>query len=420
MHSQNPCGMISFMQAQTEKEMDLILKNISSFYGWQWSNLLFDEKVLQIQISGPNDWLWMSFRLKGGKPYFFFSKERIFLIKDKKKPIQLFFKSHFKGLDLVKVERVEALGRLVRFYFSADQENFMEISLIPGKVNVTLYKGSKQISAFKPKDIEPAPNDTYEDSKLREPSFFKDLWQKENKTQKDKSNAESGEIKKDLKKKKKGLKKMEEKLEELSENLLEKAGEWIKQQQSLTQVPEEFGTFIDSSKSLSWNIENIFSQAKKNKGKLEGTKERIDILKKEISELERGKGAKKKEVPPSLLKKAELKGKTYEIDGHRLFIGRSGADNLKLLRKAKPWYLWLHIKDYPGAHGILERDKKSGEPKPQIVMEAAQKVIAQSLPKGAQGKFECLYAECRYVRPIKGAKSGQVTYSHEKVVGVRV
>jgi hypothetical protein len=410
--------MISSMQAQTEKEMDLILKDISSFYGWQWSNLLFDEKVLQIQLSGPNDWLWMSFRLKGGKPYFFFSKERIFLIKDKKKPIQLFFKSHFKGLDLEKVERVEKLGRLIRFYFSADQETSMEISLIPGKVNVTLYKGDKQISAFKPKDIEPAPNDTFEDSQPREPQYFEDLWQRENKPQK--NNAGDGSLKKDLKKKQKGLKKMEEKLEEVSENLWEKAGEWIKKQQSIAQVPEEFDAFIDSSKSLSWNIEHIFTQAKKNKGKLEGTKERIEILKKEISELEQGRGAKKKDGTPSLLKKAELKGKTYEIDGYRLFIGRSGPDNLKLLRKAKPWYLWLHIKDYPGAHGILERDKKSGEPKPQIVVEAAQKVIAQSLPKGAQGKFECLYAECRYVRPIKGAKSGQVTYSHEKVVGVRV
>ena len=93
--------------------------------------------------------------------------------------------------------------------------------------------------------------------------------------------------------------------------------------------------------------------------------------------------------------------------------------NLKLLRKAKAWYLWLHIKDFPGAHGIIEKNKTEKVDQATLA-HAAREVVKQSVSGHQDEDFDVIYAECRYVRPIKGGKSGQVTFTHEKVLRVKV
>ncbi len=408
------------MRSQTEREMDLILKNIRKYLGWEMNHFLFDEKALQLQFSNGKDWVWFTFKLKQGNPYFFYSEGRVYLIKSKRKPIELFWKSHFKENKLVEILRDEALGRVIRFYFEENQQKFLEIVLVPGRVNVSFCDEKKNISAFKPKSLgyKFDKNLTITES-VRDNVDFLNFWQEENLSKKT-AQGESKDRKRDLKKKEKGLKKVEESLYVLKQDFWGKAGAWINSKQSFENLPQEYIQYIDQQQSLSWNINNCYSRSKKDKDKILGTLERIETLKSEIESIKSGKVQIKKSKEISLLKKAELKGKTYEVGGKRLFIGRSGGDNLKLLRRAKPWYIWIHIKDYPGAHGILEIEKKSEQVKSVVIEEAARRVVENSLPKGASGKFDCLYAECRYVRPIKGAKSGQVTYSHEKVIVIKV
>ena len=95
------------------------------------------------------------------------------------------------------------------------------------------------------------------------------------------------------------------------------------------------------------------------------------------------------------------RGKTVVLPEGRVFVGKSGAENLKLLRRAKAWFLWIHIKDYPGAYGIIERNKNK-KVSAESMKIAALAVVRQSLPKGQKGKFDVIYAECRYVRPSRG------------------
>jgi predicted ribosome quality control (RQC) complex YloA/Tae2 family protein len=104
-------------------------------------------------------------------------------------------------------------------------------------------------------------------------------------------------------------------------------------------------------------------------------------------------------------------------------VGRSAKDNLSLLRAAKPWDIWLHVKDVPGCYGLLRRNKNQEIPE-ALLQEAARKVVDFSLKAKRtlrEGeRFEVLVAECRYVRPIKGDHIGRVRYSNERVLSCKL
>lgn len=409
------------MGSLREEEIDLLLQKANDIIGWGLKQCLYNEKALMLQFSKGSRQTWLCFSLKPGHPYFFISDERIFLIKNLKKPLRLFLKTHFLEETMESVRRIESLGRVIEIHFSTDKK--IRVSFVPGRVNIEAHVGNlKSVFAFKPKDIEAHVNGSRDDrgGELRSHQIFSAIWQKSH-SKKDKS--EDFDSKKDLKKKQKGLVKMQERLTELRDDEWLKLGQWLKSHQSIDGLPENLIQKIEAQKSFSWNLENAFIQAKKNKAKIEGTIERINVLEKEINRIERGESGSKsgsRSANQNLLAVAKSKGRTIELGEGRLYIGRSGPENLKLLRKAKPWFIWLHIKDFPGAHGIIEPYMKKSAVSEKVLRLAGHKVVSQSLPKSSQGAFEVVYAECRYVRPIKGAKSGQVTYSHEKVLRLRV
>jgi predicted ribosome quality control (RQC) complex YloA/Tae2 family protein len=314
--------------------------------------------------------------------------------------------------------RLQELGRILSIKFSGEGEpKEVRLILIPGRVNIELHVGPKSVYALKPKEI-PEKQENGQARLGHENEFFAKRWAQQNQTQ---GKPQEKSLEKDKAKKQKGLAKMLETLQKQKEDLWQKAGDWLKQNQSFESLPTELEQKVDLSQTLAWNIQNCFSQSKKNQAKIKGTEERILKLKNELASLENGETTERRieKKPTSLLHQAKLKGKTKTLREGRLFIGKSGPENLKLLRKAKPWYYWIHIKDYPGSYGIIERNKNQ-KISPESLEQASLAVVRQSLPRGAEGLFQVLYAECRYVRPIKGAKSGQVTYSHEKVLTIKV
>ena len=405
------------MRTQTEAELDLIINEMGDLAGFEIRQFRYNEKAFQIQFSNGSTLWWLTFSLKPGNPYIFATDERLHLVKSLKKPLGQFFKTHFIGLSVEKLQRLANKGRVLEIQLGG---GLIELLLVPGRVNIELRAEGKVVFAFKPSPLKEHDSEMKQNlanSQKRNAQFFFDLWQSRmSKTQ----NRESQDLEKTLRKKKEGLLKMQERLEQQQESEWESLGEFLKNNQSLFEVPEPLAKKINHQESLSWNIENAFNQSKKNKAKWRGTLTRIEALKQEIADLERGgASSKRKAQRPSLLQQAKLKGRTLSLAEGRLFIGKSGKENLQLLRKAKPWYFWLHIKDYPGAYGILERNKGQNISHSSL-LQASLAVARQSLPKGADGYFEVLYAECRYVRPIKGAKSGQVTYSNEKIITVKV
>ncbi len=403
--------------------MDQWVESLQPLVGCELRQFRYNEKSLQLQLAGRHKTNWLTFSMKPGNPFVFLTSERIPLAPNLKKPMGLFLKTHFLGSQLSAVSRNQRLGRVVDLNWNLGGETLcLQFSLIPGRVNLQAQVGAKTVYTFKPEDFPEnlSNEDARGDRELREPELFLLAW-----TQlagKGVGREIDGSSGKELKKKKSGLLKMQEHLHEMQNSPWSALGQWLKSQQTLQGVPEDWASLVDHDQDLAWNIEHCFKMAKKNHSKIEGTKERLMQLHTEIEALESGQNRNspsRAAKTPSLLNVAQLKGKTVTLPEGRIFIGKSGSDNLKLLRKAKAWYYWLHIKDYPGAYGILERNK--GQKISLSSLEkAAEAVILQSLPQGATGVFDALYAECRYVRPIKGAKAGQVTYSHEKVLSVRV
>lgn len=102
--------------------------------------------------------------------------------------------------------------------------------------------------------------------------------------------------------------------------------------------------------------------------------------------------------------------------GFRAFSGKSAQQNMALLKWARPWYYWLHLRDYPSSHCYIERNKN------QVVPEGDLHLIAKWLVKktfkqkkiSKDLKFEVVVVECRFVRKIKGDRLGRVSYKNEK------
>lgn len=408
------------MQGMTEFEIEALVKNHQNLLGLELQICLYNGHTLQLKFANRNDLCWMTFSFKPGVPFFFFSKGNQDAIPNLKKPLNLFIRSHFIGRKLKQYIWRKDLGRVLELQFEGNATLSLLFILIPGRVNIEARAAEKTVYALKPKAIvtREMPPIGFIRSDVRTNSFFAEVW--ENQRQKEKKETPKSE-KLSIIKKQNGLRKMREKLEEQTKDFWSELGEWLKTSGRQNEIPEKWKRFYDSRKSLSWNIEYCFQEAKKNQAKILGTQQRIRRLETEIATMQRGgKAGKEPTKGFSLLAQADLRGKTIDLPAGRLFIGKSGTDNLKLLRKAKPWYLWLHIRDYPGAYGILEKQRSLKELDRESLEKAAIAVIKQSLPKSKTGKFDLIYAECRYVRPIKGANSGQVTYSHEKVLTVRV
>ncbi len=176
----------------------------------------------------------------------------------------------------------------------------------------------------------------------------------------------------------------------------------------------------------------FFELAKKLERKLEGTRKRLAELERRAAEdavsgLDRDMRASSKPkqadaslaTKPSLLQQAEARGRSLTIAEDLIFyIGKSAEDNLRLLRRAQSFDYWFHVRGRTGAHGILRRARG------RVVSEAefqacARALVEQSLKKRAldlRGEsFDVSLCEVRFVKPVKGAK-GLVHFTHDRTL----
>ena len=116
----------------------------------------------------------------------------------------------------------------------------------------------------------------------------------------------------------------------------------------------------------------------------------------------------------------EAQGRTLRIrDDLTAVAGKSAADNLKILRKARAWDLWFHMRDYPSSHAVLFRNKSAKVNDKDLFTVAVWFVRNHLGSKAAQHageKFSLVVVECRHVKPIKGDKIGRVTFHDERVL----
>lgn len=354
------------------------------------------------------------------------------------KPLGLFVTSHLKNHNVYQIEHLENQGRVARVYFSSDKDLYLEIRLIPKQPNLLAVAGNKSISWDKVKLLDGAGNENFLASEVESrsvPFMFSQWLARRSKSAASAKTGSSQQIsayekwvkqkEKDLEKKRKALKSLEEQIQNPLIEVYAQVGEHLKVQ-GFKNLPLEFSRYVDFEKKVSWNIEKCFEKSKQLKSKSVGAQERKIKLLKEMQGLQDTSERKFSEVlknqADSKLKVAQRKPLLAQVRKMILdesknlvcWLGKSAAENAKLLRESKAWDIWVHLKDYPSAYAILQRNKDQNI-SDLMIQKVAQWLASESLKnkKDLSGvKIAVVWVECRHVRPIKGDKLGRVTYHH--------
>jgi hypothetical protein len=397
------------------------------------------------------------------------SKSRI------KRPIEGFVRKHFFESRVTDLTLIQSKGRVFRIDFESKQSPsaesqlndadispvYFEFSLIPRRGNFSAIAQGKAVHLNKPQDLQ---RENQNDSTLPQnaglidwPKLFAD-WQanREQSTQSktkqkniaqlnhsEKIETQKNALEKTIKKKEKALAAIEEELQnhrataamnwavEFSSGKLN--GPQLKAALAAASIPE--------TTPRGKTVDLLFQWAKKLKAKHAGTEERLALvrsevnsLKEKLTELEsRGEGSGEFSDVPALLpaqlptklpiksqanlplKRLEKFRKVQVNELSWVVWGKNGQENLELLRLARPWDLWSHLRDYPGAFVVLFRPKGL-HPNPNELQKMGEILVHSSFQrkKLQPGEaFQMVLCECRFVRPIKGAKAGLVQYREE-------
>ncbi|MBX2988929.1 MAG: DUF814 domain-containing protein [Bdellovibrionaceae bacterium] len=412
------------MKPYTQPELrTFVSQEASSLVGAQLQEVLANDRGLALGFwkAGTS---WLILDLLPNSPLALVFRERCpFSKSPQQKPLSLFLRSHGRNKILREVSLLEEHGRALLFRLSNQEgECEIEVHLIPKQVNVIVRAGGKQVAWEKPREMTPGPP-VGEFPAERAMEDVREGWlqeQRGGKTSRDPEEQWRKKHDRDLEKKRKALQEIEASLAK------DEGAGWYARGDAM----KSGGEFIDASQSLAWNLNEAYGRAKKSVAKKAGTEERRRLLAAEIAALEKAtyasslaeKAARPGPAPGrDLMAQAEAKGRKLALEkGVTAYIGRSAADNLALLRKARAWDYWLHLRDYPGAHAIVHRQRD------QVIADAELRQIAlwlarESLGSKAQAlgqKLEVVVAECRHVRPIKGDKLGRVNYHHERQFSV--
>ena len=430
----------------TASEVVQIATDLQTLVGAQLQDCLQTQSELGLAFyhRGETLWLWIDLnpqcplivRVHGKAP----PRKKI------TRPLSLFLKSRLTGRRLSFVRAVLDRGRVLLFGFHRSKEEEtdepceIEILLFPHGQNIIARDGQKSVAESKPKEIPLTSNFTVDTSTARPWNEIENLWRSRQEKRgvaaapRDAAQLER-DWKRSIEKKEKALEKMKEDLEKKSTSVYRNAGEWLKAHGTLEfppEMPVEFREVIDPSRTFSENVETLFTRAKDNVRKLEGTRGRIETMEHEIAALRaRGPGGfaksrekSEKSAKENLLSRADAKGRRHALrEDLEVYVGKSAGDNLALLRRAQPFDYWLHLRDQPGSHAIMRRTRGRTVTDSEF-FEAGKWVIEQSLGKRLHElsgeRFDLLIVECRFVRPIKGDKLGRVHYTNDRVLSIRL
>ena len=440
----------------TAGEVAQIATDLQPYVGAQLQDCFqsASEVGLAFYHGGQNIWLWVD--LNPHQPLVVRVPGKPPPRKKTPRPLTLFIKSRLTGRRLASVRADLARGRVLvlTFHRSSTEEAGtgpceIEIHLFPHGQNVMARDGEKSVAEIKPKEIavsvefvvgEPGRSWTEIEACWRAAAGLSgETRAKPGAALGVAAPRDAADLDRDWKKlveKKVGaLEKMRVELQKKSDSVHRQAGDWLKAQgllpQDLAEVPEAYRTVVSLDRSFSENIETLFKRAKENTRKLEGSRERITLVEKELAQL-RAKGpagfsksrdAASAKGKQNLLVKADARGRKHALkDDLDVYIGKSAGDNLALLRRAQPFDYWLHLRDQPGSHAIIRRTRGRNVTDVEF-QEAGRWVVEQTTGKRASElrgeRFELLIVECRFVRPIKGDKLGRVHYTNDRVLGLR-
>lgn len=103
-------------------------------------------------------------------------------------------------------------------------------------------------------------------------------------------------------------------------------------------------------------------------------------------------------------------------DGFVIWVGRNSRQNeIVTFKKSSPEDLWLHARQVPGAHVIIKFD---GRTITDELIEQAAGIAAYYSKRRSDGRVPVDVTRIKYVKKIKGAAQGMVTYRNERTITI--
>ncbi|MEO0335272.1 MAG: hypothetical protein AAF202_02700 [Pseudomonadota bacterium] len=423
------------MKALNILELDSLVEAIGSFEEAELQSVVVSKREFALRFHSGKQGFWLVVDMNPQCPAALFLDTLSVELMKAKSPIGLFLSAHFVGRSIKSAERVQQYGRVVRLHLS--EERLIELRLFPHGQNLILKTPDKSMSFQKASALE-AIVEEHAPLEARSLAEIGKQWVESKKKMASATVKEGARstpsLTQSLKKLKRSLSKLEADIGNKESQRWREAGEWLAQNQTLSGAPALVERHLDFDRNFAWNLENCFEKAKKTEQKLETVRIRRSEVKKELETLSEmneeeyllraNEGTTKGQAKFKLSTKLPLKTRKLELgSGASVFVGKSAKDNLQLLRKARAWDYWFHIKDVPSAHAILFRNKG------QMISESEIAKAAQFLLKTSRDSskdslldeaVEVLMAEKRFVQPIKGDKHGRVTHRNAKTIRVQV
>ncbi|MGE4295810.1 MAG: NFACT RNA binding domain-containing protein, partial [Campylobacterales bacterium] len=182
---------------------------------------------------------------------------------------------------------------------------------------------------------------------------------------------------------------------------------------------------LEGSTSPQQEANRRFALSRKLKARAKGVFQEIDNLQSRIAFYRRLQEAIRTAQSPEALEatlpqKSVYRGKestsgdpveSFVIAGFKVLLGRNERGNIAVLKKAKASDIWVHLKDRPSAHVLIQTHKQKLPPK--VIDQAA--LLCARFSVAQKGVYLVDYTERRYVKIKDGAN---VNYTHYKTVGV--
>ena len=193
---------------------------------------------------------------------------------------------------------------------------------------------------------------------------------------------------------------------------------------------------LDTRKTPSQNAQKYFSKYQKLKNaviyvneQLKQTHEEIEYLDSIMTQLELAtpkdvtdikeeliqEGYLKKKSKKKQMKQKASKPEQYQSsDGTTILVGKNNLQNDQLtLKTARKSEIWLHTKNIPGSHVIIQ----DSDPSKETILEAAN-IAAYFSKSRLSASVPVDYVEVKKVRKPNGAKPGFVIYEGQQTVFV--
>jgi len=233
------------------------------------------------------------------------------------------------------------------------------------------------------------------------------------------------------------MSKQSEKYFKYGEFILANLNKTKKGDRELTIVSEDTGDSItvklNETLTPSDNAQKYFKKYKRQKDSVKLLNEKIELMKKEKSKLEKNlidlketqdfkalaKMDKREKVREKKDKETSMFRKFVLNDNYEVWVGKDSRSNdLLTMKYSAQNDLWFHIRGASGSHTVLKIASKKKVVDKNIIQTAASIAAYYSKARNASN-VPVAYCERKHVKKKKGFKQGSVVMSREKVVFVK-